>query len=194
MEVQPGVLTRVGDTVTPQPMVALVDMVDVPMTALATDRPGPVLVCAGLQDPGNAGAIVRAAAASGAGAVVFSASVDLYNPKAVRGSAGGLFRVPVVAAGGIVEVLAELGHQGRRRLATMARGGRDYLRVDLTEPCALIFGREGTGLPDQVEASSEVDGLISIPMTEGTESLNVAMAATVLCFEAARQRRVVTAA
>jgi TrmH family RNA methyltransferase len=192
LEVRPGVLARAGGTVTPQPIVALVEMIDVPMTALPGDEP--VLVCVGLRDPGNAGAIIRVAAASGAGAVVFcAASVDLYNPKTVRGSAGAVFRVPVVAAGPLDEVLVELGHQGRRRLATVARGGQDYLGVDLTAPTALLLGGEAAGLPARTLGSREIDALISIPMTGGTESLNVAMAATVLCFEAARQRRTAVA-
>jgi TrmH family RNA methyltransferase len=192
LEVRPGVLARVGGTVTPQPIVALVEMIDVPMTALPAHEP--ILVCVDLRDPGNAGGIIRAAAASGAGAVVFcAASVDLYNPKTVRGSAGAVFRVPVVAAGPVDEVLVELGRQGRRRLATVARGGNDYLGVDLTGPTAVVLGSEAAGLPARIEGSMEIDGLVSIPMSNGTESLNVAMAATVLCFEAARQRRAAVA-
>jgi RNA methyltransferase, TrmH family len=195
LQVRPGVLARAADTVTPQPIAALVAMVHVPLTALTADLSGPVLVCVGLQDPGNAGAVIRAAAASGAPAVVFcEGSVDPYNPKAVRGSAGGLFRVPVVAAVPVADVLAAFGRQGRRRLATVARGGQDYLTVDLAAPTALLLGSEAAGLPPGMEQSPDVDGLISIPMSGGAESLNVAMAATVLCFEAARQRRAVAAA
>lgn len=189
IEVQPGVLARASDTVTPQPIAALVEMAEVPMSGVPPARPGPVLVCAGLQDPGNAGSIVRVAAGSGAGAVIFCASVDPYNPKAVRGSAGALFRIPVVIANSTPAVLADLGRQGRRRLATVARGGDDYLTIDLAAPVALVFGSEAAGLPRGVEASLDIDGLISIPMSEETESLNVASAAAVLCFEAARQRR-----
>jgi TrmH family RNA methyltransferase len=195
LELRPGVLARAVDTVTPQPIAALVAMADASLGALTPDRPGPVLVCVGLQDPGNAGAIIRAAAASGAPAVVFCAgSVDPYNPKAVRASAGGIFRVPVVATGPVDDVLVRLGSQGRKRLATVARGGQDYLTVDLTAPTALLLGGEAAGLTPGIRESGGVDGLISIPMIGGAESLNVAMAGTVLCFEAARQRRAVAAA
>jgi TrmH family RNA methyltransferase len=147
-----------------------------------------ILVCVGLQDPGNAGAIIRSAGAAGSTAVVFcDGSVDLYNPKAVRSSAGALFHVPVVVAEGAEEVLEELALWGVKRMATITSGGREYSTVDLTQPTALVLGNEGQGLPDRVLARS--DDRVTIPTSDSAESLNVAMAATLLSFEAARQRR-----
>jgi TrmH family RNA methyltransferase len=105
----------------------------------------------------------------------------------VRASAGAIFHVPVVVGGPAVEVLAELGRQGLRRLATVARGGEDYTAVDLSGPMAVVLGNEANGLPDGLDA--HLDGALSIPMAARTESLNVATAAAVVCFEAARQRR-----
>jgi TrmH family RNA methyltransferase len=187
-EVQPGVLDRVCDSATPQPVAAIVTMIDVPLESLALD--GLTVVCAGVADPGNAGTVVRSAAASGSGAVVFSAgAVDIYNPKTVRASAGALFRIPV-AAGDAHDAGAVLDHAGSRRarrVGALARGGRPHDEHDWTVPTALVLGNETHGLGDELE--SRIDAHVSIQMEGAVESLNVAMAATVLCFEAARQRR-----
>lgn len=186
VDVEAGVLARVCDAVTPQPIAAIVPMVDVALEEVAT-RPSPMLICIGLQDPGNAGTVIRSALASGAGAVVFSAgAVDIYNPKAVRASAGAIFHQPLVAGLRPEFTLAELGRWGRRRLATVARGGPDYSTVDLASGAALVLGSESHGLPESL--AGLLDGCLTIPMAATSESLNVAMAATVLCFEAARQR------
>lgn len=182
----PGVLERVADASTPQPLLAVAPLVTCELDALSAG--GPVVVAVAVSDPGNAGALVRSAEASGASGVVFcDGSVDPHNPKAVRASAGAIFGVPVVEAGDPVEVLDALGEQGRRRLGTRARGGRPFDRVDLAGPCALVLGSEAHGLAPRVEAV--LDDVVTIPMAPPAESLNVAVAASVLCFEAARQRR-----
>lgn len=185
-ELAPGVMARVADTVTPQPVIAVVPYVDVPLERV--QDASLLLVCVEVRDPGNAGTVLRSAEAAGAGGVVFaSGSVDVYNPKTVRASAGSLFHVPVVTGGDAVEVLDEIGGWGVRRLATAARGGAEYDALDLTGPVALVLGNEAHGLPAAVEAC--VDQAVTIPMAGRTESLNVGMAAAVLCFEVARQRR-----
>jgi TrmH family RNA methyltransferase len=184
---QPGVLERISATVTPQPVLAVCRAVDVGLDAVADATF--VVVCVDLQDPGNAGTILRSAEAAGAGAVVFAgASVDVSNPKAVRASAGSLFHVPVVNGGDAVQVLDELGRRGLRRFGTVARTGEPLDDADLTAPLALVLGNEAHGLPEAVERS--LDGHLSIPMAGRSESLNVGMATAVLCFEVARQRRV----
>lgn len=186
MEVEPGVLQRACDAVTPQPVAALVTMGHVPLESLSLA--GLTVICAGVQDPGNAGTIVRSASASGAAAVVFCAgAVDIYNPKAVRASAGTVFHVPLVAGTETAEVLDHLGARGVPRVGTVARGGRDHDAVDWTGPTGLILGSESHGLSGDLEA--RLDGRVTIPMHAAAESLNVAMAATVICFEADRQRR-----
>ena len=183
---QPGVLERVADTVTPQPVLAVCRAIDVGLDAIATATF--VVVCVDVQDPGNAGTILRSAEASGAGAVVFTgASVDPFNPKAVRASAGSLFHVPVVSGGEAVDVLEQLGRQGLHRLGTVARTGALLDETDLTRRVALVLGNEAHGLPSDVYAC--LDGHVTIPMVGRSESLNVGMAAAVLCFEVARQRR-----
>jgi TrmH family RNA methyltransferase len=188
LELRAGVLDRVCQTTTPQPVAAVVGMVDVALASLAERPPGLMVVCADVRDPGNAGTIVRTAGAAGAGAVVFSSgSVDLYNPKTVRSSAGVLFHLPVVAGANAEEVLDEAGRWGLWRWGTVAQAGRDYTEVDLTSPLALVFGNEAHGLGRDLQ--TRFDGLLSIPMGGSIESLNVATTAAVLCFEAARQRR-----
>jgi len=187
-ELAAGVLARASDEVNPQPVAAVVPMVDVPLVSLAEPIPSVLLVCVAVQDPGNAGTVVRSAAASGVGAVIFCAgAVDIFNPKAVRASAGAVFHVPIVAGPGPAEVLGQLGDWGFTRLATVARGGRDYATVDLGSPTALVLGSETHGLPDSL--TDRLDGRVTIPMASSSESLNVAMAATILCFEAARRGR-----
>ncbi len=182
----PGVPERVASTVTPQPVLAVVGAVDVDLTQLAGAQLAVVGV--GIADPGNAGTLLRTAEASGADLVVLcGASVDLYNPKTVRASAGSLFHVPVVAGGEPAEVLGRLGELGLRRLGAVARGGTDYTSVDMAAPSALVLGNEASGLAPEV--AELVDEHVSIPMAGRSESLNVGMAAAVLCFEAARQRR-----
>jgi RNA methyltransferase, TrmH family len=186
--VDDGLLARVTDTVTPQPVAAIARFADVaPATAAAAAGPL-ALVLVGVRDPGNAGTLLRSAEAAGAGAVLFcDGSVDPYGPKCVRASAGSVFRVAVTRSGGAVEALACLASAGLATLATVARGARSYDQVDLADPVALVLGNEAHGLPGDVGV--RVERAVSIPMVGRTESLNVGMAGTILCFESLRQRR-----
>ncbi|MDQ1445939.1 MAG: methyltransferase, TrmH family, partial [Acidimicrobiaceae bacterium] len=147
-----------------------------------------LVVCVEVRDPGNAGTVMRSAVAAGAEGLLFcDGSVDVYNPKTVRASAGSLFHVPVVVGGDAVEVLDRLAGWGLARTGTAARAGVDYTEADLTRPTALVLGNEANGLPAHVEAG--LDLTLTIPMAGRSESLNVGMAAAVVCFEVARQRR-----
>ena len=185
-ELADGVMEQVADTVTPQPVIAVAADVDVDLDVLRDAAL--VLVCVDVRDPGNAGTVLRSAEAAGVGGVVFcDGSVDLYNPKTVRASAGALFHVPVVVGGDPVEVLERIAGWQFRRLGTVARGGVDHTAVDLTAKTAIVLGNEAAGLPERV--LDHLDGLLTIPMEGRSESLNVGMAAAVLCFEASRQRR-----
>jgi RNA methyltransferase, TrmH family len=187
-ELEHGVLARVADTVTPQPVLAVVPQIDVPLARLDQLGADLIVVCVEVRDPGNAGTVLRSAEAAGAGGVVCcDGSVDVFNPKTVRASAGALFHVPVVSGGDATEVLAQLGSWGLRRLGTASRGGQVYDETDLSGRVALVFGNEAHGLPADLQAV--MDGVVTIPMAGRAESLNVGMAAAVLCFEAARQRR-----
>jgi len=187
----PGVLERVSATVTPQPVIAIVAMVDTDMATLhraVAAGDGPVVVCVDVRDPGNLGTVLRSAQAAGAtGIVCCDGTADAYGPKCVRASAGAVFQLPMVSGGAAVEVLEELGSWGMRRLGTRAAGGAAYDTTDLTGPLALVLGNEAHGLSSEVEG--RLDGLVTIPMAAPAESLNVGAAAAILCFESARQRR-----
>jgi TrmH family RNA methyltransferase len=188
-ELEAGVLARVAGTVTPQPVIAVVGMPVSTMADVRAAGPRLLVVCVDVRDPGNAGTVVRSAWAAGVDALVCcEGTVDVWNPKAVRASAGAVLHVPVVPAGPAPEVLSELGGWGLARLGTAAEGGTDYAATDLTRPTALVLGNEAAGLA-LAELGPHLDGLVSIPMVAGAESLNVGMVAAVLCFEAARQRR-----
>lgn len=183
----PGVIERVAPAVTPQPVLGIVDQLDVGLAALAAATL--LVVAVDVADPGNLGMLVRTAEAAGAdGIVCCGAHVDIYNPKTVRAAAGSLFRLPVVAGGDPLEVLDQLGAWGLRRLGTVPRGGLDYNAAELRRPVAIVLGSEATGLPDPVLAAG-VDDRVTIPMAGRAESLNVGAAAAILCFEVARQRR-----
>ena len=176
-EFGPNVLERVATTEHPQPVIAIVHQRPQALPAASTF----VMVADRIADPGNAGTIIRSAEAAGADAVVFTAgSVDPFNPKVVRASAGSLFRVPVVSC-----ELSEVQSAGLRLLATSSHHGTPYTEAPFTDRVAVVMGNEAHGVPDD----APVDGWITIPHAGATESLNVAMAATVLAFEVARQRR-----
>jgi TrmH family RNA methyltransferase len=180
VELADGVVERVATTVSPQPVLAVARLPRWSLDDLSGARF--VLVAAGVADPGNLGTIVRVADAAGAdGMVLTVGSVDPYNPKVIRASAGSLFHLPVV-----VDV-APLGLRGLGLplLATAAEDGIAYDEAALDPPVALVLGNEAHGLP----VGLEVDGLVSVPHAGRAESLNVAMAAAVVCFEVARRVR-----
>lgn len=189
LDVVDGTLASATDTVTPPPIAAIGRVRTRPLRFFTSSAAGLVVVLAGVADPGNAGTILRSAEAAGAkGVVVTPSSVDLHSPKVVRASAGSIFRVPVAEAeGDAVSLVTTLAASGFAVLGTVADGGTEYDRVDLTGPTAVVLGNEAHGLDPEVRAA--LTGLLTIPMAGATESLNVAMAATVICFEAARQRR-----
>jgi len=184
-ELAPGVVERVADTVTPQPLLAVVRTPQATLGGLAGSTF--VVVCVDVRDPGNAGAVIRSADAAGADAVVCCAgTVDPFNPKTVRASAGSVLHLPVVTGDDPAEVLEAVAGHGMRCLAAVAHGGTDYTQVDLVAPLALVFGNEAAGLPEAL--GDKLEGGVTIPMAGRAESLNVSMAAAVLCFEVRRAR------
>jgi TrmH family RNA methyltransferase len=176
-------------TETPQTVAALVEPPDWTWAHIVGGRRSGmeiVVVLAGLQDPGNLGTILRSAEAFGASGVVsLPGTVSAWNPKAVRASAGSVFRMPLVAVSER-ECFEELHEAGVKILATEARAAKTAERLDLTGPVAFVIGNEGNGVPPGVGAKS--DARIAIPCPGPVESLNAAVAASVLLYEAARQR------
>ncbi len=154
---------------------------------------GPIVVAAGLQDPGNLGTILRSSEAFGcAGVVLGEGTVSPFNSKVVRGSAGSIFRLPIVHGHGktpakLQETLEKLRAKGVRLIATSSHKGTSLDQANLQGTAAIFFGNEGAGLPREVMA--RMDELISIPHTQQVESLNAGVAASIVLYEAARQRR-----
>ena len=151
---------------------------------------GTPLIVAGvaIQNPGNAGALLRAAEAAGATGAFFTAgSADTMSWKALRGSMGSAFRVPHVTGIAVGDLMSRLEARGVRAIAAAAAGGDPYDAMDFTGPVAFLLGNEGAGLPEELARGA--GRRVAIPMAGAVESLNVAVAAGVLLFEAARQRR-----
>jgi TrmH family RNA methyltransferase len=185
-----GVLDRVSDTVAPRGVIAVAERRPADVARIAS-ADGPVVVLAGVADPGNAGTVIRSAEAVGGAGVVFCAdAVDPFGPKTVRAAAGSVFRLPVaeVADGApTLGALMALRAAGRTLVATVAHGGPAPDAVDLTRPLALVMGSEAHGL--SAEVAAVLDEAVTIPMAGSVESLNVAVAASVVLFEVARQVR-----
>jgi RNA methyltransferase, TrmH family len=184
--VSEAVMAHLTSTVTPQGILAVARFVDVPLEELPKE---PVLVpvlCA-VRDPGNAGTVLRSADAAGADAIVFSdRSVDVYNAKTVRASAGSLFHLPVVRSATVAASLAVLRERGLQVLAADAEGEASVYETDLSRPTAMLFGNEAWGLPDEVAVLA--DATVRVPIRGKAESLNLAAAAALMLFESARQR------
>lgn len=182
--VERGALAAVTDAVTSRGVAAVARM---QRPALADIEPGaPVLVCVAVADPGNAGTLLRSAEAAGFGAVLFSAgSVDPFSPKCVRASAGSVFRMAVVMGGEAATVLDEVAATGRRRVGTRPLEAPPHTDADVRGPVAIVLGNEAHGLPADLDG--HIDSWVSIAMRGRTESINVAMAGTLLCFEVLRR-------
>jgi TrmH family RNA methyltransferase len=155
---------------------------------------GPIIVLAGLQDPGNLGTILRSSEAFGsAGIVLGEGTVSPFNSKVVRASAGSVFRLPIIHRHGksttakLEEISEMLRTQDVRLLATSSHKGTPLDQADLKSPAAIFFGNEGSGLPRDLMA--QMDESVAIPHAPQVESLNAAVAASIVLYEAARQRR-----
>jgi TrmH family RNA methyltransferase len=179
------VMRKLTSTVTPQPILGTAPFVDVALDELPVG--GCVTVLHEVRDPGNAGTVLRSADAAGAGGVVFTrTSVDVYNPKTVRASAGSVFHLPMVREVVTADALAHLRGGGFRILAMDANGSENLYATDLEGPVAFVFGNEAHGLPQEVVAAA--DATVRVPHAGKAESLNLAAAATVCLFEWARRR------
>lgn len=180
--VAPDTLARAADTRAPQGILAVFR----PRAwRLEQVPPGLVVVLDNLQDPGNLGTVIRSLEALGGVGLVMAGGVDPYNPKVVRAAMGSLFRLPVVG-GEIGAVLTALKRQRRRVLVADAGGELTPWTAGLAGSVALVIGNEGNGPSDT--ARQLADGIISIPMEGPTESLNAGVAASLLIYEAMRQR------
>jgi len=187
-EISGELMAELAQTVTPQGLLAVCRFIDVPLADVVGTSPRLVVVLANVRDPGNAGTVLRTADAAGADGVIFAdASVDPYNSKCVRSSAGSLFHLPIVTGAPLADAIATLRDAG---LAVLAADGSASLSLDqlgdarLGLPTAWMFGNEAWGLPsDLLELADEP---VAVPIYGRAESLNLAAAAAVCLYASAR--------
>jgi TrmH family RNA methyltransferase len=179
-----------SETASPQGLVAVCPVLDVPLASALAGTPRLVVALADIRDPGNAGTVVRSADAAGADAVVLAgASVDPYNGKTVRASAGSLFHLPVVRGAPLADTVHAARVAGLLVLAADGAGERSLDELpELAGPTAWLFGNEAWGLPPEIGALA--DARVRIPISPRAESLNLAAAAAVCVFASASAQRV----
>ena len=182
-----AVCRHLSDTRTPQGVTALVKKQETPLEEiLARDENPCLFLLENLQDRGNMGTILRTSEGAGVSGIIMNReSVDPYNPKVIRSTMGAIFRMPFVIVDDFEDVLCRLKEAGVRTFAAHL-DGEDFYRQDYRGGCAFFIGNEGNGLSEELAARA--DGRIRIPMKGQVESLNAAVAATVLMYETLRQR------
>jgi len=195
LRVSGEVMAELAQTVTPQGLLAVCAFLDVPLGVALRGNPRLVTVLSHVRDPGNAGTVLRASDAAGADSVIFTdASVDPYNGKCVRASAGSLFHLPVVTGPRFDTLIPSLKAAGLTVLAADGAGEKtlDDLQDSglLAGPTAWVFGNEAWGLPQEILA--HVDEVVRVPIHGKAESLNLATAAAVCLYASARSQRAVS--
>jgi TrmH family RNA methyltransferase len=189
-EVTEPILESLSDTATPQGVVAVITSVPTGLQEILTRVKKQLLVLVdGIQDPGNLGTIIRTSDAAGVDAVILSrGTVDLYNPKTLRATMGSLFHLPVIMAGEPVQAAELLLQAGIRLVVGMPQDCQPVYSVDLTGPVALVVGSEANGVSEGLKRLPAIP--VNIPMPGHAESLNAAIAAAIMLYEAVRQRSV----
>ncbi|NPV56402.1 MAG: RNA methyltransferase [Anaerolineae bacterium] len=181
IEVDSSVLEKVSDTETSQGILASLPMFEIPLPA----KPELLLLLDRLQDPGNAGTLLRSALGAGAQGVIFSqGSVDPFSPKVLRAAMGAHFHLPIRTLS--IHEIDQQFHDDIQTWVTDAVDGMPYWQVDYRQPLMLAIGSEAGGISTEIRAMSV--GTITIPITDGIESLNAAIAGSIILFEARRQR------
>lgn len=182
------VFAAVSDTKTPQGILCVMKRHYYQLKDLFRSAAPHLLLLEQLQDPGNVGTIMRSAEGAGVDGVILSrTSVDLYNPKTIRSTMGSIYRIPFLYVEDLEEVLPALAKRGIRTYAAHLKGKNSYDKEDYQGGCAFLIGNEGNGLSDRL--SEKADVWIRIPMHGKLESLNAAVAASILMYEVCRQRR-----
>ncbi len=189
--VKDSVFEQMSDTKSPQGILAVARQLSYNVKdLLGKDKKTPpfLLVLDTIQDPGNLGTMMRAGEAAGVtGILMNQETVDMYNPKVIRSTMGALYRVPFLYTEDLSGTLKELKKQGICLYAAHLKGTRDYDQENYSSPCAFLIGNEANGLSEEIASLADV--YVKIPMCGSVESLNAAIAAAVLAFEGARQRR-----
>ena len=188
LDVSPSVLEAMSPVRHPTGVVAIAKRRESTVDQVLGDAPQMVLMLEHVQDPGNVGAIIRAADACGAtGVAVGAGSADPFGWKALRGSMGSAFRLPVASRHGLADVVQHARRLGVRLLAAVPRDGTSLPSTDLRQPVAVVLGGEGAGV--SAELLELMDDRLTIPMRPTVDSLNVATAAALIAYESSRQRR-----
>ena len=183
-----NVFQHVSDTMTPQGIMCVVKQKQYNIEELLQIENPHFMVLDNLQDPGNLGTIVRTAEGAGVHAVFLSKeSVDIFNPKTIRSTMGSIYRMPVIYVEDLLTLLDTFKEKGIKSYAAHLAGKNSYDQECYKDGTAILIGNEGNGLRDEV--SQKADILVQIPMQGQVESLNAAIAASILMFEVARQRR-----
>jgi len=189
LKVSEKVFEKLSQVETPQGILAVVKEFEHNLKGIIKGPKRLLVFCVGIQDPGNLGTIIRSADAANAGGVILSKeTVDLYNPKVIRSSMGSVFHLPVVCGAETAPTLEMLKKNGVKVVSGYLKAKRKIWEVDLKGPVALLVGNEAAGLPKEI--TEYCDEVVSIPMPGRAESLNVAMSASIMLYEAVRQRGV----
>lgn len=186
--VSDSVFKSVSDTQTPQGIMAVVSMPEYQLEQLLDGDRTQLLILESIQDPGNLGTMVRTGEGAGiTGIIMNKTTVDLFNPKTIRSTMGSIYRIPFFVAEDLREVLKELKEKGVSLYAAHLKGIHSYDEENYVKACGFLIGNEGNGLSD--ETADLANTYIKIPMEGKVESLNAAISASLLMYEANRQRR-----
>ena len=182
------VFRKMSDTVTPQGILSVLEFISYERKDLLTQSSPLLLVLENIQDPGNMGTIFRTAEGAGVNGIILSKDcVDIYNPKVIRSTMGSIYRVPFLVVNDLYEEMTKLQEEGMILYAAALKDSLEYDAFDYRLPTAFIIGNEGNGLLKETIAAC--DKTIRIPMEGRVESLNAGVAASILSYEAYRQRR-----
>lgn len=183
-----SVFKNVSDTQTPQGIMAVVAMPEYSMEQLLQGEKTHLLILESIQDPGNLGTMVRTGEGAGiTGVIMNKTTVDLFNPKTIRSTMGSIYRVPFYVTEDLTKTMMELKQKEISLYAAHLKGQHAYDEADYSKACGFLIGNEGNGLSDEI--ADLADTYIKIPMEGQVESLNAAISATLLMYEANRQRR-----
>lgn len=185
--VRDTIFDGLADAATPQGVIALCQKQEFTLEQILQKSPRLILLGENLNDPGNIGALIRTAAAAGAGGVILTlGSGDIYNPKVLRAAAGAVLRLPFVVNADLAQVAAALTHSGIPIYAAHPRGTQTPYGLDFKGDACILVGHESHGISDT--AAALATGLVTLPMVNRTESLNASVAGSILLYEAVRQR------
>lgn len=183
-----SVFKSVCDTITPQGIIALIKIPKYTLDDMLVGDKTQLLILESIQDPGNLGTMVRSGEGAGTtGIIMNKTTVDIFNTKTIRSTMGSIYRMPFIIVDDLQEVIKELKEKKVNLFAAHLKGIQSYDEKDYTKACGFFIGNEGNGLSDEI--ANLADDYIKIPMQGKVESLNAAISATLLMYEANRQRR-----